>query len=382
MKGLIITHKGFEDIAAKEAEELAGCEAETEDSVAILHAKNLLDLCLLSYKAQSAIKVMSLLAKTQATQDIAETASNLNRAIADTDLSPWFSENTTFKVVCARTGTHRFTSQDIMLEAAKTIKDKTNRDISLDNPDITFYIYVAESTIYFGVDLAGMDLSKRDYRIFAHPAALKGTIAYCLTRLAEYKRTDTLLDPFTKSGIIPIEAALYATKTPVNHYRKDALAFRTLKPLENEDFDSFFKKIDREMNTGSKTSIYSIDSSMPSITAAQKNAKLAGVVKKITFSRIELEWLDTKFSEGEIDKIVTSPPEESSRLHSRFVEKLYKELFYQAKYALSVKGTMTCILRNPELLKKVAQLNGFTAEHERAVSLGKEQLKAIRLIRS
>ncbi len=381
MKGLVTTHRGFEDIAAKEVKELIGSKPDANEAAVVFELKNLTDLCLLAYKAQSATSVACLLAEFEAGTDIEETIASLKKALFDTDISPWISDNTTFMVKCRRTGKHNFTSQDIMVEAGGLIKDKNNKDINLDSPDIVFCVNITGSRGYLGVDFGGIDLSKRDYRIFAHPAALKGTVAYCLLRASGYKKGDVLLDPFTKSGIIPIEAALYTTNTPVNYHRKDELAFRHLKPLEGENFEEFFKDIDSQIDTETKQAIHGMDSSMPSISAAKKNAKLAGINKFISFSRMDIEWLDTKFSEGEVDRMVTSPPEHSKRMDAKLIEKLYKELFYQVQYTLSEKGTMTCIVRNAEMLKQAAEQRKLAADEERAVMLGKEEFTAISFAR-
>lgn len=382
MEGLVITHRGFEDVAAREVKELIGAKAETRDYAAVFEFRNMLDLCLLAYKSQSAIKVISLFGEFEVSKDFEESITSFRGFLSNTDVSEWIDDNSSFRVTCSRIGEHGFTSQDVMMEAGRIIKDKTNKDINLDSPDVIFHIQIIDQSGYFGVDFAGIDLSKREYRIFTHPAALKGTVAYALLRVAGYKKGDSLLDPFTKSGIIPIEAALMSANMPVNYYRKDSLAFRNLKPLENEDFDTFFRKIDSQIDEDSGFPIYGFDSSMPSISASQKNAKLAGVNKKVNFSRIEVEWLDTKFSEGEIANIASSPPEASKRTAFRFVEKLYKELFYQCKYILSDNGKMVFIVRDPELLKKSGEQYGFKASGERTVFLGKETLKVIALARN
>lgn len=377
MKGIATTHHGFEDIAAREIRELTGSKAEAKEAAVIFEIKSLTELCILAYKSQSATSVACLLAEFDAGSGIEETSVSLKKALSDTDVSPWISNNTTFMVKCRRTGKHEYTSQDIMVEAGRLIKDKNNKDINLDSPDIVFCVNVTGSKGYLGIDFGGVDLSKRDYRIFAHPAALKGTTAYCLARASGYKKNESLLDPFTKSGIIPVEAALYATNMPVNYHRKDELAFRHLKPLENENFEEFFKAIDAQIDTEARQPIHGMDSSMPSISAAKKNAKLAGVNKSISFSRMDIEWLDTKFSEGEVNRIVTSPPEHSKRMDAKLIEKLYKELFYQARYILSEKGTMTCIVRNAEMLKKAAEHDKFALHEERTVMLGKEEFTVI-----
>ncbi len=381
MKAIIITYKGFEDIAANEVKELIGAEAKTQESVAIFDYKKFEELCILAYKSQSAIKTIHLLCEFKAEKELNETIDAIKKGLFDVDLSMWVNENTTFKISCKRIGEHNYNSQDISTETGHLIREKINKDINFDTPDIIISVYIENNNGYLGIDFSGIDLSKREYRIFAHPAALKGTVGYCMLRFADYKKNHSLVDPFTKSGIIPIEAALYSLKKPVNFYRKDAMAFKHLKPLENQDWEAFFSKIDGEIIESQKAQITGIDFSMPSITAAQKNSKLAGVNKNITFSRLEVEWLDTKFSEKEIDRIVTNPPEASKRINEKFIEKLYKELFYQAEYVMADKGKLAFLVRNSELIKKCAGLHHFKVSEERKVQLGKEEYDAVLLVK-
>ncbi|MBI3051585.1 methyltransferase [Candidatus Woesearchaeota archaeon] len=379
MKGVLFTHRGFEDVAAREVKEITGASTETTEGTVSFDAKSLAEICSLTYRSQSAAKVMLLLFEFQAWFDYERTCESLKKGLSDTDMSQWLEKDLTFKATCGRLGEHRYTSQDIMLETGRLIKDRTGRDIDLESPDTIFHVQIINSRGYFGVDFSGIDLSKRDYRIFTHPAALKGTAAYCLLRTADYKRTETLLDPFSRSGIIPIEAALFASKTPVNLHRKESLAFMHLKPLTEEEVQQVFAA---DANRDFKGRIHCIDSSMPSITSAQKNAKLAGVNKLISFSRIEVEWLDTKFSKGEVDRIITSPPEASKKIGQNFADKLYKEFFYQCDYVLAEKGTVTLLARNPEPLIRHASQYKFTPAAERTVFLGKEEWKVLRLGRS
>ncbi len=380
MKGFMLCHRGFEDIGAMEVKELIDAPAAPAEQAITFDTANILDICTLAYKAQSAGKIMCLLFEFEAHDDFEKSIDSFKQGLSETDLSKWCDQNSTFRMTAGRTGDQKYNSQDFMIEASRLLKDKTGNDVNLDSPDVIFHAQLIGNKGYFGIDFGGIDLSKREYRIFSHPAALKGTVAYCLARVSGYKRTDSLLDPFTKSGIIPIEAALHASRMPVNYYRKEAMAFRHLKPVQALDVESFFSKADSQIKEPS-AEIIGIDSSMPSISSAQKNAKLAGVNKFINFSRIEVEWLDTKFKEKEIEKLVASPPEESKRVGNSFIEKLYKELFYQADYILADKGKMAFIARNPETLKKHAEKYKFSLKEERTVFLGKEENKVIVLER-
>ena len=91
---------------------------------------------------------------------------------------------------------------------------------------------------------------------------------------------------------------------------------------------------------------------MQNLKSAEKNAKVAGVNKLIDFSRMDVSWLDTKFSKGEVDIVVSQLPSPSKSFAEERVEKLLKELFYQLEYILSRKGTCVFLTRAPEACKE------------------------------
>ena len=60
--------------------------------------------------------------------------------------------------------------------------------IVVKNPKKIVYVFINEDKAYFGIDIVNKDLSKREYKIFIHPASLKGSVASCLIRFAGYKK--------------------------------------------------------------------------------------------------------------------------------------------------------------------------------------------------
>jgi 23S rRNA G2445 N2-methylase RlmL len=61
MQGIVITHIGMEDIAAREVGELITAEPAAKKSVVVFSCKSLIELCRLCYLAQAAIRVLCLL---------------------------------------------------------------------------------------------------------------------------------------------------------------------------------------------------------------------------------------------------------------------------------------------------------------------------------
>ena len=369
MKGLLITHKGMEDIAALEVKELIGKKSQINDSCIVFDIKEHQDLFKLCYKSQSAMGIYYLLSEFSHKNIFNDFKKNIQKI----DFNEWLSKKTTFRIKYKKNYDNKISTPELEKELGAlvidNIKNKHNykQKVNLNNPDIILFVYLTKNKCHFGIDFAGFDLSKRYYNIFMHPAAIKGTIAYFLIQLSNYKKTETLVDPFSTSGTIPIEAALLASNFPVNFYNKEKFAFLKFDKFNNFDCKNFFKEIDKEIKKD-KLQIYNIDSSMKHINFAKKNSKIAGIDKKIHYSRIELEWLDTKFNKNQVDKIVTKMPS----INTKDINKIYNEFFYNAEFILNKKGKIVLIGKR-ELVEKFSTKYKFKLSNEINIFSGKEE---------
>ena len=368
MKGLVITSKGIEDVAAIEIKELINANCEIENACAIFDFENFRELCLLCYKCQSADKIIYLAGNFE----FKNFFDDLGKFIAELDLDEWIGDNSkNFKVECIRLGSHDFRSIDAEAKAAELIQKKFRLKgvgAGIGNYEILFLIYVVDNKCYLGIDFCGFSLNKRSYKIFLHPNSLRGTIAYALLRESGFEKEEVMLDPFSRDGVIPIEAAFYATNFPLNYYKKQSFAFLKLKL--NMDFERFFADIDKMIKKVG-ANIYSYDYMFKYIDYSRKNAKIAGVGKQLNFSRADIGWLDIKFKEGSVDRIVTNLP--SSRNPN--LDKIYNEFFYQSAYILKNSGTLALISRLHDSAKKHAENHSFVISKEKDVWSGEQLLK-------
>ncbi len=353
MKALAITNKGLESISALEIYELIGKKAKIGETVVSFEADEN-EICRLCYMGRSFVKVIELLKEFdfKTKEDIIK---NSNIKI----------DAKTFVVRCQREGSHDFTSQEISEEVGEAIFNSNKIKVELEDPEKTVYVYVYGDKCYIGIDYAGIDLSKREYKIFSHPASVRGNIAYSLLRIADYSRKNVLLDPFCKSGEICIEAALSSCGLSQNFYSKNKFAF-----LKFAEFD--FEKEDKKAKLDEKVEISCFDTIGANLKAAEKNAKIAGVNKKIRFSRIDTDWLDVKVKEKSVDCIVTILPDFKEE---KIAEKNYKEFFYQAKYVLKKNGVAVLLCKKPEIVKKASDLK-LAEEFE--VMSGKQKLAVLK----
>ncbi len=362
MKGIAVTNPGIEDIAKLEIKELIKKNAAGHGNVLAFDG-SVDDLCLLAYKAQSLTYVASLLGyfDFKSLDDLSKKASKI-------DVKDWLKKGTV-AIRCERVGEHDFTSQDAEKVVADALFKGMRPKVDLRNPEIVILVYINNDNCHIGIDFAGFDLSKRDYKIFTHPSSIKGTIAYALVRLSGWKGKENLLDTFCGSGTIPIEAALWVSGFPLNFFKKDKFAFNKFHKFN-------FDKVDRKSKKKIVGKIFGYDGFLPAVNASAKNAKIGGVEKFITFSKMDVEWLDTKFDKGSVDFIVTDPPALTEE-NRRTMEKVYKEFFYQSEFVLKKKGKIVVITRNADIIKKYAQEHKFKLISERSVWVGKQESKVL-----
>lgn len=371
MKAIAICLKGLEDVSILEIKELIGKKAKKETDSVVSFEGSEDDLCLLCYKGQSFSRILALLGHFEA-----KNLDEIKAKALKVKYSDWVKKGKTFAVECLREGIHDFGSQDAaaligeaVIESSKGFKPK----VDLKNPDVPVFAYLLDEKCHIGIDFAGFDLSKRDYKIFSHPTSIKGPLAYGLFRLSNWSPKEVLLDTFCGSGTIPIEAAISAVGFPLGFYRKDKYAFNKWHKF---DFDKVDKKISKKL----KVKLLGFDGHLPAVNASAKNAKIAGIEKFVSFSKLDVEWLDTKFDAGKVDKIVTDPPI-ATDMNLKAVEKVYKEFFYQAEFVLSKKGKIVLLTRNGDLMKKYASEYKFRVDGERTVAIGQQEARILTFVR-
>ena len=371
MKGLAITSRGLEETASAEIKELIGAKCEVQDSCVVFDFEKYEDLCLLCYKAQSVDRIVNLLGNFEFDEFTAE----FEKFFDGIKLDEWIINHKVFRSECTRIGSHNFKSTDAETLASKLILKRHSKEevkFDLKQHEIIFFIYIINNKCYFGIDFAGFEMNKRAYKIFMHPSSLRGTIAYSLVRESGFGKKDTLLDPFSRDGVIAIEAAFYAADFPVNYFKKDRFAFIKLKL--GIDYEKFFNRIDKKIRKTSPD-IYAFDHLFKYVDFSKKNAKIAGVEKSLHFSRVELEWLDVKFKKESVDVIATSPPTSKNAN----LEKIYKEFFYQAEFILKKNGSIAILTKMPDFVRKHAESHNFEVAKEREVWSGEQPMKILLL---
>jgi len=314
MKYIAVCAKGLEDVTQQEIKELLKASSHILIPGRVLF---------------SARSVKKLLEKSQSVMKVYE----LKQQCHSLDEIKPFTVKSPFRVVCSRKGAYALTSQEVE-QTVGGLFYKKGAKVNLEEPKTVVLVDIVDDDILVGVDLTPVPLSKREYRVKMHNISMNACVAYALVRLSSYKKGKILVDPFCKDGVIVIEAARFA-----------------------------------------KGKIFAHDDLFSNVKNTEINATLAHMRKEITVSRIDIEWLDTKFQEGEVDCIVTAMPFPSRTMPEKIVRKIYKEFFYHLKYILKKGGKVVCFAPILDILKEMNEL--LEIIEERDVSVGNAQYHVV-----
>ncbi|MBD3164809.1 hypothetical protein GF323_06440 [Candidatus Woesearchaeota archaeon] len=369
MKGMVLCDRGIEDIVKSDIKEIIGRESKLFSGFLVFNFEDNEELCRLAYLCQSIRKVLVLLDdfKFQTQEYIITRAGKLR-------LGEWLDKEKSFKVEALAHSD--INSGDLKGRIGKSIIDNIKghkQRVNLDNPDVVVFAFINKNRAFLGIDFSGKDIGKREYRIFSAPKNIKSTIAYAMTRLSGFKRGDTLVDPFCLSGSVVIEAALYENSFSPHYFDKNSFLFNKLLRFD-------FEKADKE-TTKSKGSIFGLDEQFRNIDSSRKNAKIAGINKAINFSRLNVEWLDTKFEKGSVDRVVTCMPNITRYSNEKEILKIYREFFYQAAFVLSKKGSIVICTTNTKKIAEEAKKNKFKLDAKKEVWQGKQKLALVKFVK-
>ena len=137
-------------------------------------------------------------------------------------------------------------------------------------------IYLDENKVLILLDLSGLPLHKRGYRVDGGIAPLRETTAAALLQQTLWRRKTPLHDPFCGSGTIAIEATLYAFNVAPGFGRRFAL--ENLPIYNNESADRIRQEEAEKIRTDVEVRITGSDIDEKAVERAKKNAEYACVM--------------------------------------------------------------------------------------------------------
>lgn len=372
MKFTIITEQNCADLAEKDLKERYGLDdkviLEKGNAYIIIETtvEKIVELC---YTSQLAGRILITISQG--------TFSNLEdlKKKLNSDVKEEIKKNMigkTMRCECERIGTHDFNSVEIENIMMDLIEGKK---VDLKNADNQIYFQIIDNEYVCGIDLLKKDLSKRHYKLFNHNNAIKGTTAYNMLLFSDFKKEQIVIDPFSMSGVLPIEIALAKTKLPINFYDKPKI--KNILGFEEEKQNKIQKEIDKKVNFDIKQEIYSIDASFTNISAQKKNAKIAGVEKNIEFSKMPAEDIDLKLEPKTADLVVSRIIEQSKHIPEKKARRIYKEFLEHVKPILKPEAKITIMARNTKLFEEEAISQGYKKVQEKPIFQGKQPMNIV-----
>lgn len=137
-------------------------------------------------------------------------------------------------------------------------------------------IYMDENKVLILLDLSGLPLHKRGYRVDGGIAPLRETTAAALLQQTLWRRKTPLHDPFCGSGTIAIEATLYAFNVAPGFGRRFAL--ENLPIYNKESADRIRQEEAEKIRTDVEVRITGSDIDEKAVERAKKNAEYACVM--------------------------------------------------------------------------------------------------------
>lgn len=339
MKALAWTNKGIEKVSADEIRQLTSSDVTVNGQFILFDAEDEIEICQVCYLARSIRGAMLFLGSCK--------LRDITRVVTETNF-PMLDKSSTFAVRLKKFDAE-VDAKEIEAKIGDIIREKTKARVDLDDPKTVVLVLVDQVECFLGIDFAGVDLGKRDYKIFSTRQSLKGNLAFAMAMLAGFKRGYVLLDPFGRDGMIGIEAALFSQGVSPHFYRKEKFAFQKFI-----DCKKYFQEWDKAKGRNSNILIY--DSLFHNVAAIKKNAKIAGIEKSIVISRIDVDWVDIKVEEGTVNCIVSYPPQLTQRNDKKTILKLYNELLHQAEFVLKRKGKMVLAVHSLDIIEKTKHL--------------------------
>jgi len=354
MEALSIVPRGTETLNALE---LNGFSPEPKDGFVLFSPESYDDICDIAYSAHVSERIMLVLSRSP--------KGSLAALFSGIDFSEWLDSSTT---IALRSINSSLEDKELAVLLFKSLNFQGfDPEVDLRNPDLSFVVLFDDKDCYLCIDFCGFDLNKRPYRIFMHRESLRSTLGAALCLFSGAGPKDIILDPFMGSGTIVIESCLLLSGLSSHFYSWDKFAFLKLKPLKG------IKKLPASLDSKAALDITGSDLELRHVLSARKNAKIAGIDKKLKLTKCDIDWLDTKLNKNSVDLILTNPPVFSQRTSEK-TRKIYKQLFYQAEFILKENGKIAIITSSRQEIIAAALPYKFRLEKELIVYSGKQKL--------
>jgi len=301
---------------------------------------------------------------------------DIYRIVRGIDFTALIEPHQSFAIRPERIGMHSFTSIDIGRVAGQAVIDSymqakgVRLRVNLDEPDVEIYVELNEARLIVALSLTRASLHMRGYKIFAHPAALKNTIASAMLRIAGWRPGEPLYDPMCGGGTIVIEAALQQKGIEVPCIAGKNIDLAMLAKIHLQAVDGINKFCSRGVGEGERIHV-GVDLNPRFVEGAAINAKSAGVDDATMFIVADSTEFTPRLRELEVElgasvtKAVFNPPY-GYRMKPGAIGKLYRKMLSVLKESgFDVTVFITSAIRATEAVLR--EFQGIEVERLRVI---------------
>lgn len=200
----------------------------------------------------------------------------------------------------------RFVAQKVKDAVADHMREHLGArpDVDADDPDVLIGVHVSGTDASLFLDLSGVPLHRRGYRVAMTTAPLKETLAAAVLRLGDVAAELPFLDPMGGSGTFAIEHALAARQIPPGRGRRFGFQ-RWPSEERRRAWPDLCAQAEAGVLPRALAPIVCRDRDGTAIEAARQNARVAGVADDVQFEVGDIRRLGPPFPNG---TLVMNPP--------------------------------------------------------------------------
>lgn len=311
---------GFEDILAKELQQLGA--QEVEQGVRMVSFKG--DKGFM-YKAnlalRTALKILKPIYSFRAYNE-----KSLYKGIQGIDWTEYMNVNQSFVVDVTLHSDHFNHSQFVALKTKDAIVDQFRErygkrpDVDKDFPDLRINIHIHNDQCSVALDTSGASLHQRGYRTATNIAPINEVLAAGMLLLSGWDGQGDFLDPMCGSGTILAEAAMIACNIPANINRRE-FGFEKWADWDNDLFDTIVDSLMKKTREFHYT-IKGYDKAPSAAEKAKDNIRNANLEEYVTIAREN--FFDTdKETKGPLHMLFNPPYGERLDVD---LERFYREI--------------------------------------------------------
>lgn len=360
------TFKGLEEVLAQELIELGANDVQLERRAVSFRGDKTL-LYRANFSLRTAIRILVPIASLKAKDTDA-----LYAQLLKLNWAQYMTVNSTFAIDATVYSESFRNSRFVTYRVKDAIVDYWQErehkrpNVSVQSPDLTINVYIANEQVTLSLDSSGESLHKRGYRVATTEAPINEVLAAGMLRMAGWQGQSDFYDPMCGSGTLLIEAALMARNIAPGVFRQ-SFAFEKWPDFDADLWNDIYNDDSQEREFTHR--IYGSDASFYAIQQAAKNIKSAGVQHDVELKQIRMEEINnhqSPITNHQSSPLVMLNPPYGERLKSnKEMEDLYSAIGTALKHQFtgatawiisSNAAAMKCIGLKPS--KKYHLLNG------------------------